>query len=142
MIEDHAEELFRSLIDDLQSNPRTPSYHRLNRDELRTRLYDVYRHMGKWLTDATENHVEVAYGELGRKRCKESFPLNEVVCGLTLCKYHLRDFIRARGLTDSAIDLYQEQDLQRLIGRFFDRAVYYTVRGYEHELRAQRKVAA
>jgi hypothetical protein len=142
MIEDHAEELFRGLIDDLQSNPRTPSYHRLNRDELRLRLYDVYRHLGKWLSDATENHVEVEYGELGRKRFQENIPISEVVWALTLSKYHLRDYIRTCGLIESAVELYQEQELQRLIGRFFDRAVYHTVRGYEHEMRAQRKAAA
>jgi hypothetical protein len=142
MIEDHAEELFRGLMDDLQSNPRTPSYHRLHRDDLRTRLYYVYRHLGKWLSDAAENHVEVEYGELGRKRFKEGIPISEVVYALTLSKYHLRDYIRTCGLIDSAVELYQEQELQRLIGRFFDRAVYHTVRGYEHELRAQRKVAA
>lgn len=142
MIEDHAEELFRGLLDDLQSNPRTPSYHDLNREELRARLYDLYRHLGRWLSDATEDHVETVYGELGRKRHAEGIPLSEVVFALTLAKYHLRDFIRTRGLVDSAVELYQEQELHRLVGRFFDRAVYHTVRGYEHELRAQRKVAA
>jgi hypothetical protein len=142
MIEDHAEELFRGLLDDLQSNARTPSYHRLNREELRTRLYDVYRHRGGWLSDATEDHVERVYGELGRRRHAEGVPLSEVVFALTLAKYHLRDFIRARGLIDSAVELYQEQELQRLVGRFFDRAVFHTVRGYEQALRQERKVAA
>ena len=142
MIEDHADELFRGLLDDLQSNPRTPSYHRINREDLRARLHDVYRHLGGWLSDATEERVETVYGELGRKRHAEGIPLSEVVFALTLAKYHLRDFIRTRGLVDSAVELYQEQELQRLVGRFFDRAVYHTVRGYERAMSAQRKIAA
>ncbi len=142
MIEDHADELFRGLLDDLQSNPRTPSYHRLNREELRTRLHDVYRNLGGWLSDTTEERVELVYGELGRKRRSEGIPVSEVVFALTLAKYHLRDFIRTRGLMDSAVELYQEQELQRLVGRFFDRAVYHTVRGYEHEASLKGKAAA
>jgi hypothetical protein len=142
MIEDHADELLRGLMDDLQSNSRTPSYHRIKREELRIRLHDVYRHLGELLSDGTEARIESVYGELGRKRHAEDIPLSEVVFALTLAKYHLRDYIRTRGLVDSAIELYQEQELQRLVGRFFDRAVYYTVRGYERELRLQRKIAA
>lgn len=142
LIEDHAEELSRGLLDDLQSNPRTPAYHRLDREELRSRLYDVFRHLGRWLGDTTEEHVEVVYNELGRKRRAEGIPLGEVVCALILTKYHLRDYIRTCGLMDSAVELYQEQELQRRVGRFFDRAVYHTVRGYEREVKPRVKAAA
>lgn len=141
MIEDHADELFRGLMDDLQSNPRTPSYHRLHREELRTRLFDLYRHLGGWLSDTTEDHIELVYGALGRKRREEGIPLSEVVYALTLAKYHLRDFIRIRGLIDSAVELYQELELQRLVGRFFDRAIYHTVRAYEHDAGMRQKAA-
>jgi hypothetical protein len=48
-----------------------------------------------------------------------------------LTKHHLRDYIQAAGLVDSAVELYQEQELQRVLGHFFDKAIYYTVRAYE-----------
>ena len=142
MIEDHADELVRGLKDDLQTNPRTPSYHSLNRGHLRVRLHDLYRHLGGWLSDATDVRIESVYGELGRHRHAEGIPLSELVCALTLAKYHLRDFIRTSGLIDSAVELYQEQELQRLVGRFFDRAIYHTVRGYEQVLTTMGNVAA
>jgi hypothetical protein len=133
MIEDHAEELTRGLIHDLQSNPRTPAYHRLSHADLQHRVYDVYRNLGHWLGHETEKAIEATYSELGKKRSAESFPLSEVVYALILTKYHLRDYIGTAGLVDSAVELYQEQELQRLVGRFFDRAIYYTVKGYEHK---------
>ena len=49
-----------------------------------------------------------------------------------LTKYHLRDYIRAAGLGSSAMELYQVQDLHRMLGSFFDKAIYYAVSGYEH----------
>ncbi len=133
LIEDHAEELFRGLISDLHQNKLTPSYHRIDHESLRTRLYDVYRHLGPWLAHTTEDRIEAVFTALGHKRSAEGIPLSEVIFTLVLAKDHLRAFIRTRGLMDSRVELYQEQEFQRLVGRFFDRAIYYTVRGYERE---------
>jgi hypothetical protein len=132
LIEDHAEELTRGVLNDLQTNASTPSYHRLSREQLHHRVYDVYRNLGVWLSHAAEESIEAAYCELGKTRHAEGIPLSEVIYALGLTKYHLRDYIRSRGLVDSAVELYQEQELQRLVGRFFDRAIYHTVRAYEH----------
>jgi len=134
MIEDHAEELTRALIQDLQSNPRTAAYHRLSHADLQHRVYDVYRNLGHWLGHETDKAIEATYSELGKKRATEGIPLSEVVYALTLAKYHLRDYIRSAGLMDSAVELYQEQELHRLVGHFFDRAIYYNVKGYEREV--------
>jgi hypothetical protein len=131
MIEHHADELTRALVEDLRSNPRTPSYHRLSRETLHDRTYHVYKDLGLWLNSKAEEDVEANYTELGKKREAEGVPISELVYALILTKYHLRDYIRAAGLVDSAVDLYQEQELHRLLGRFFDKAIYYAVRAYE-----------
>lgn len=131
MIEDHAEQLTRGVLDDLQTNSRTPAYHKLDREELHRRVYDVYRNLGRWLGEKAEEPIATFYSNLGRRRCAEGIPVSEVVYALILIKYHLRDYIRAAGLVDSAMELYQEQELHRLVGHFFDKATYHTVCGYE-----------
>ncbi len=133
MIEHHADELTRALVENLLSNQRTAAYHRLSREALHGRTYDVYKNLGLWLSSKAEEDIEAAYTALGRKRVAEGVPLSEVVYALILTKYHLRDYIRSAGLVDSAVDLYQEQELHRLLGHFFDKAIYYTVRAYERE---------
>ena len=133
VIEEHAEELTRGVLSDLAANPRTPAYHNLPADELHRRVYDVYHNLGRWLGDKTEDHVEATFGGLGRKRCSEGVPLSEVVYALVLIKDHLREYIRAVGLVDSAVELYLEEELHLSIGHFFDRALYHTVKGYEAE---------
>lgn len=130
-IEDHAEELTRGVLRDLGGNPRTPAYHHLSESELHRRIYDVYRNLGSWLGDKTEDRVEATYASLGRTRRAEGVPLSEVVYALVLTKDHLGDYIRSAGLVESAVELYQEEELTLLVGHFFDRAIYYTVRGYE-----------
>jgi hypothetical protein len=130
-IEDHADELTRGLVEDIQSNPRTASYRRLSREAIHNRTYHVYKDLGSWLSSKAEEDIEANYTELGKNREAEGVPLNEVVYALTLTKYHLRHYVRASGLVDSAVDLYQVLELQRLLGQFFDKAIYYTVRAYE-----------
>jgi hypothetical protein len=133
MIESHADELTRALVENLQSNARTASYRRLSREELHDRTYHVYKDLGAWLSSKAEKDIEANYSELGNKREAEGIPLHEVVYALILTKYHLRDYIQAAGLVDSAVDLYQEQELHRLLGHFFDKAIYFTVRAYERK---------
>jgi len=129
-IEDHAEELTREVLADLAANARTPAYHGLSLDELRRRVYDVYRHLGRWLGEETDEAIQKIYEELGARRRREHVPLHEVIYALILSKYHLRDYIRSSGLVDSAVDLYQEEELQIRLGRFFDKAIYFTAKGY------------
>jgi hypothetical protein len=132
MIEDHAAQLTLGVIDHLQANPRTEAYHKLSRDELHRRVYEVYHHhLGAWLVHKTDEAIEARYRELATTRQQESIPLHEVVYALILTKYHLRDYIRSAGFIDSCVELYQEQELQRLIGQFFDKAIYDTVKGYQ-----------
>ena len=131
LIEDHAEDLTREVLRDLAGNARTPSYNSLPADEMHRRVYDVYHNLGRWLGDKTEEHLESTFGGLGRRRHAEGVPLSEAVYALVLIKDHLRGYIRAVGLVDSAVELYLEEELHLQIGNFFDNAMYQTVKGYE-----------
>jgi hypothetical protein len=138
-IEEHAEELTREVLGDLSRNSRTPAYHSLARDELHRRVYDVYRNLGRWLGQDSDDTIQTTYQELGGRRCAEGIPLDEVVYALILSKYHLRDYIRSSGIVDSAVDLYQEAELHIRVGRFFDKALYFTILGYEGEATARSR---
>jgi hypothetical protein len=135
MIEDHAEQLTRGVLQDLQSNARTPAYHRLSREELHQRVFDVYSHLGQWLDHKTEDRIAASYGDLGQRRHAEGIPISEVVYALLLLKHHLREYILTSGTADSLVELYQEEGLHLLIDNFFDKAVYFALKGYEEAAR-------
>ena len=137
VIEEHAEQLTRRVLGDLLTNPRTSHYHELPTNELHNRVYDVYRNLGRWLGDKTEEHLETTFGGLGRKRYHEGVPLSELVYALILSKDYLREYIRSVGLVDSAVELYLEEELHLMIGNFYDRAIYHGVKGYEDESRSR-----
>lgn len=133
MIENHAEELTASVIRDLKSNAKTPSFHGISNLELHDQCYEVYRNLRRWLTEHSEDVIKAFYHRHARLRYAEGIPPCEVIYALILKKTHLRDYIRSSGMVDSAVDLLQEQELQLLIGSFFDKAIYYTVEVYQLE---------
>ena len=141
MIENHAEDLTREVLNDLRSNPRTPSLHRPSSDQLHRRFYDLYHNLGRWLGDQSDAVVGSAYAPMGRARQGEGVPLSEVIYATILVKEHLRSYIRRAAAVDSAVELYQEAELNLMIGHFFDKALYYTVKGYEEAQTAALVVA-
>ena len=133
MIEDHAEHLTQGVLEQFRTHPLMTAYRGFSDRELHTRVYDVYHNLGRWIDEKADDAVAATYSQLGRTRRGENIPLAQVVMALTLTKYHLRDYVRDCGLVGSAVELYQEQELHRLVERFFDSCIYHTVRGYEED---------
>jgi hypothetical protein len=130
LIEDHAEELTARVVARLREDPRTFEYRRFDDEELATRARTVYAHLGRWLEETSESGVEKEYFALGAKRRREGVPLAQVVRALLLTRRNLWSFVESQG-ADSMLELRQQLDLELLVVRFFDRAIYHAVRGYE-----------
>ncbi len=65
-----------------------------------------------------------------------------MIWALVLNKDQLLNFVRAEGEGGTALELYGEQELFRLIDHFYDNAMYYTAVGYERALHAHTAHAA
>jgi len=131
LIETHANELTESLIKAVRASPRTASLHEVAEAELKRRGFDLYHNLGRWLGDKNEEEIEAIYRENGRRRFREGVPLSELVHALILMKQLLWDFIRKNDLPETATNLYGEEQLEMMVGQFFDKALYHAVRGYE-----------
>ena len=153
LIEAHANGLTRQALQDLSTNPRTRAFHLVPRDELETRVSALYRNLGAWIGDPSDDAVRKEYEDWGGRRFREGIPLSEIVYALILTKHHLRRFIREHGLVDTATDridwgemlpmqMQGIQELNDMVGEFFDRAMYYLARGYEAAAAERRRVVA
>jgi hypothetical protein len=131
LIETHAEELTEKLMQAVRTSPRTTFLNELSEPELERRIFDLYHNLGRWLGEKSEAEIEAAYGEIGRRRCREGVPLSDLVYALMLAKHHLWDYIQRNDLPESATGLYGEELLDVMVWQFFDRAIYHAVRGYE-----------
>jgi len=141
LIQDNAEDLTRRLCKDLLSREETKSYRRISEDIVAERVFDVYSKLDKWLSKDKHKSGEVRknYMELGRKRCKEGIPLQEVVMALMLIKRHLWLYVREKHFFDSAYECNQALEMNNKVVLFFDRAIYFTTMGYEEELLKNKK---
>jgi hypothetical protein len=132
-IEHNAEEFAQGTVKKPQSSPRTQLYHKLANSEVHDRCYEIYRNLGLWLWEKSDQAIQERYNDLGERRCEEGIPLAQVEWALILTKERLLEYLEGCGIVDSAMDLYQQQEFLRLITHFFDRALCYTAEGYERQ---------
>lgn len=151
-IEAHARSLIGETLKDVQTNEHTSSFRRVPTGELEQRLAALFLNLGKWIGDPKDEEIRKEYEELGRKPFRESVPLSEIIYFVILAKTHLRRFIREHGMVAFSgdrvtpdelvpVELYGIQELNYMVGEFFDRALYHLARGYEAAAKATRTAA-
>jgi hypothetical protein len=131
LIETHAEQLTDKLIQAVRTSPRTTFLHELSEPELRRRVFDLYHDIGRWLAEKSEAEIELTYAEIGRERCREGVPLSELVYALGEVKRLLWEYVQQNDLPQSELNLRGGEQLEAMVGQFFDKALYYAVKGYE-----------
>jgi hypothetical protein len=144
LIETHADALTQETLKDLATSPRLRAFQLVPRDELEARVFATYRNLGRWVGERSDSAVQAEYESWGARRCRQGIPLSEIVYALILVKHHLRRFVRDHGLVEFSgdrvagadligVQLHGIQELNYMVGEFFDRAMYHLARGYEAE---------
>jgi len=142
LIEVHAESLTQEVMSDILTNERTGSSARLPKAQLYPRIFSFFRNLGSWIGNPEEGSVQQEYEEFGKICRHQAIPLSEIVYTLIIIKKHLRRYIRENGLVTFSgdrvvpgelipLELHGIQELNYIVGDFFDRALYYLARGYE-----------
>ena len=152
LIEAHAESLTHEVIEDLLTNEHTPSQKHIPKEELASRIFALYKNLGNWIGDPKDDAIRSEYERWGSIPRQQGIPPSELAYCLILTKKHLRRYIRehwsvvfsgdriATGEL-APLELYSIQELNYLVGDFFDRALYYLLRGYEKQAKAKESDA-
>ncbi|MBU1068697.1 hypothetical protein KKD52_10040 [Myxococcota bacterium] len=115
-------------------NPLTTSYRRLSEVELGRRAENVYASLGHWLDHRiSREEAKDRYFQLGRRRCAEGFELLELVVALSLEKTILMEVLEEESLFSDALQMHGVFELMVMMMDFFDRALVYTIQGYQTE---------
>jgi len=131
MIEDHGEAIAQRVVRKLRQDPQLRHIARLPESELLSRALEVVKNFGHWLAPGEEPKVALRFEQLGRRRAEEAIPLCEVVRALQILKGNILDYVREQGVGHTYLELYAEEELEHLAGRFFDNAIYHVICGYE-----------
>jgi hypothetical protein len=134
LIERNADELTLNWLRDIKKNPNTPTYRGYDENKLYDRAFRVYSHLGRWISrETTKQEIARHYEALGAERHREGFALSEVIHAIICTRRHLWLKIMAEGLIDNVLELNQAMELNNRVVLFFDRAIFYTILGYEKE---------
>src|SRR5690242_3181036 len=101
LIETHSDRLAAGLLEKVRQSDLTPVVKRNVHDEdLRQRVYDIYRHLGDWLLAKTEFDIERRYAEIGAKRAQQGVPISELIWTIVLTKENLWEFLKKESLLE------------------------------------------
>ena len=131
MIERHSERLALGLTEQICRSERTSDFRKIPPKDLRLAAAEVYRDLGKWVLQKTEDDIEQWFKAIGARRAAEGISLHQFVWALMLTRDHLWSFLEQEAFVDSIVQLHGELELQQILNQFFDRAVYYGILGYD-----------
>ena len=131
LIETHSDALASALLERVQHSELTEGYRNVPPDELKQRVYEIYRHLGQWLLGKSEFDLEQRYVEIGERRARQGVPLSQVAWTITLTKQNLWEFLKKESLQDRPFEVFSELELAELLEHFFDRAIYHAAVGHE-----------
>lgn len=131
LIERHSEALSRGLVQQIHQSHRTSDFHSIPLEDLRLAAGELYRNLGEWLLQKTEDEIEARFETVAAERAAEGIRLHQFVWALMLTRDHLWRFLRQHAFADNIVELHGEMELQQLLNQFFDRAIYYAILGYE-----------
>jgi len=132
VIEKNAERIARIWLEDVMTNRSTAGYHHADRQDLFRKAYTIISQFGRWLGGYyRDEDIRNFYMELGRERKRVGFKLSEALSTQSLLKKHLWEFALSKGMWQKTLDIYMVLELDRRIVVFFDKAAFYTTKGYE-----------
>jgi hypothetical protein len=130
LIEKHSEELVGVLTEQIHLSERTSDFRKIPAAELELAAAEVYRNLGEWLLQKTDEDIESRFRAIGARRAVEGVGLHQFVWALITSRDHLWHFLQREAFACNVVELYGELELYQMLTQFFDRAVYYGIQGY------------
>ena len=130
LIEKHSEELVQELVEQINTSERMCDFRTIPPADLELAAAEVYRNLGEWLLQKTEEDIERRFGAIAARRAAEQISLHQFVWALIVSRDHLWRFLQREAFACNVVELYGELELHQMLTQFFDRAVYYGTLAY------------
>jgi succinate-acetate transporter protein len=130
-VDSYGEEIAQMWLQDLRGSAQTPSYGVVSDEELVNASEFALTQVAEYFDGKpSEHNIGEWFHKLGATRAAQGLPLPELLSAILLLKREVWMTARTHGVWESAMDLQRAVDLNRELGRYFDRAVYYATAGY------------
>ncbi len=105
---------------------------RVPAEEHRRYGQDMFRDLMEWLATETDSLIETRYVELGRLRAQQGVPFSHLFWAVCITRDFLCDHIQQECLIDEPVEFWGGVILLRSLNKFFDRALYFSLTGYQN----------
>jgi hypothetical protein len=119
----------------VRREPELAHYRAVLESDLRDWGQFMLQNLGQWLTAGNTEEIAHRYEQLGKQRFEAEIPLYESVHCFCIMRERVLDFVEEHVFTKNSLALYEQEELDRRLGRFFDLLTIHMVKGYEGALR-------
>ncbi|HXY10199.1 MAG TPA: hypothetical protein VEI52_20320 [Terriglobales bacterium] len=91
----------------------------------------IYRDLTDWLATEADSSIEERYIALGTRRAEQGVPFSNLYWAVCIAHEHLWEYMQQETLLDEPVEFWGGVMLLRSLTRFFDRALYFALLGYQ-----------
>ena len=91
----------------------------------------IYRDLIDWLANEADSTIEERYIALGMRRAGQGVPYSHLCWAVSIAHEYLWEYMQQECLLDEPVEFWGGVALLRSLNRFFDRALYFTMLGYQ-----------
>jgi len=135
LIEVNGDQIIDRVAAQLRREPEISHCKILQDCELRGLGQDLLQHLGNWLSAGYGSDLAQRFEQFGKLCFQQGIPLHEALRGMSLLREKMLDVAQEHMISNSSIELYAEEELERRLGRFFDRLSGQIARGFEDAVR-------
>jgi len=100
-------------------------------DEQARQGLEIYRDLTEWLSTESDTTIEDRYIALGMRRAQQGVPFSDLYWAVCIAHEHLWEYIQEECLLDEPVEFWGGVMLLRSLTRFFNRALYFSLAGYQ-----------
>jgi len=142
LIESHWEDVVSRVITEIHRDPQLTHFRSAVEADMRESGRILLQDLGHWLGAGNKDEIAQHYEHLGSLRFQDGMPLHEAVRVVALVRERVLDFVEEQLDAKTALALYEEEELDRRLGRFFDLLTIHMVKGYEEAMRREFRAPA
>jgi len=131
-VDTHADHLCQEFMQKIQRSDRCKELlQRVPAEEQQQTTREIYRNLTDWLLRDTDTVTEERYVSLGMRRAQQGVPFSELFWAVCATREYFWEYTERETLLDEPADFWGGIRLLHALDRFFDRALYFVIIGYQ-----------
>ena len=140
LVEKHSDVILKRWTKLLLSDPTTSSFTGKHIKQIEKKARQILKNLSQWVSyDTTKEEIGRRFAQDGMELFTMGIPLCELHRSMVVFRRTLWLFVINESAFETAFELHQVRELNDRVVLFFDRAIFYLIRGYTEEMNRKIK---